>query len=203
MTLDEKFKEVKKQIGLFLLENGFKKVKSHFRREFKDSRCVLLLIKPNGYSNETVVCWQLVGGIFFNALDPIFRSRVVPDDQNTTLVDKRFNTTTARDVSFWEITNESVVADHVDAFKETNKQLFEQLEKSADVREHAAWSVNTYLKNPKGSALSGFLEALALAKMSGKEREYSALRKIIEDRDSDSWYVQSHLKLIEEIQTQI
>lgn len=203
MTLEEKFKEVKKQIGLFLIQDGFKKVKSHFRREFKDSRCVFLLIRPRGYSDDNMICWQLVGGIFFNALDPIFRSRILPDEQNTTLVDKRLNTTTAGEVSFWEITNDSNVADHVEAFKKTNQQLFEQLERTADIQQYAARSIDTYLKNPRGCALSGFLKALALAKMSGKQNEFDVLRKIVDERDSDSSYVRSHLAAIQANQTRI
>jgi hypothetical protein len=203
MTLDEKFSQLKKQIGLFLIENGFKKVKSHYRREFKDSRCVFLLIKPRGYSDESVICWQLVGGIFFNALDPIFRTRGLPDHENTACLDKNFNTTTDRAVSFWEITNESNVDDLVESFKKTNHHLFEQLEKTADIHEYAAWSIDYNLKLTRGYSNQGLLEATALAKFSGKKHEYELLLKIIEERDVSMSYMNSHLALIKESKTLI
>jgi hypothetical protein len=198
MTIEEKFKEIKKQIGLFLIDNGFKKIKSHYRREFKDSRCLLLLIKPRGYSDDVVICWQLVGGVFFNALDPIFRSGSLPDDRNTASVDIRFNTTTARDVSFWEITNETVVAEHVNAFRVTNRALFEKLENTADVRIHANSRIKYYLENTRDTAANGLLEATALAKMSGRIEDYESLLKIIEERDMNMSYMNQKLAVIKE-----
>lgn len=204
MTLDEKFKEVKKQVGLFLVRNGFKKVKSHYCREFTDSRCLFQILKPRGYSHEELICWQLVGGIFFNALDPIFRDRGLTDADSFSSFDKNFNTTIERGVSFWEITNETNIDEHINAFKKINRQLFDQLAQTADIHAHAETRIQQDLLNVRGSvSTNGLLEATALAKMSGRQKDYELLLKIIEERDISMSYMNPKLALIAENKTVI
>ena len=203
MTLDDKFKEVKKQVGLFLVQNGFKKVKSHYRREFTDSRCLFQILKPRGYSHDKLICWQLVGGIFFNALDPIFRDGGLADEDSFSSFEKRFNTTVKRGVSFWEITPETNVADHIDFFKTTNHDLFEQLDQAADIRIYTKSQINYYLENTRNVAANGLLAATALAKMSGRKEDYESLLKIIDERDIGMSYMNQKLTVIKENKTAI
>ncbi len=198
MTLDEKFKEAKKQVGLFLVQNGFKKVKSHYRREFTDSRCLFQILKPRGYSHDELICWQLVGGIFFNALDPIFRDRGLTDADSFSSFDKNLNTTIERGVSFWEITPETNIVDHINFFKTTNRDLFKQLDQAADIHIHAKSRIKYYLENTRNVAANGLLEATALAKMSGRQEDYESLLKLIEERDINMSYMNQKLAVIKE-----
>jgi hypothetical protein len=134
MTKEEINKQIQKEIGGYLREFGFKKVKSRFHCQLPDSRVIVVIDKLSRFGDEEDIVWQMLWGVAYTLFDPIFR----PERDISTITvgecDRGFGIDVRLEIpgyllapGLWRVTDKTDIAVFLGLFKNVCEPVWQKL----------------------------------------------------------------------------
>lgn len=203
MSKEDVYKSIQKEIANYFRAFGFKKVKSHWHREFADSIVILDFYKVRGHSDDLTIVCDVAGGIAYKLFNPIFRPGRDFSTVTSSECDILFGIDTRLVIpgylespGVWWVTDKTDVALFLMHFKKALEPKLLALDDSKGIVSLMS-NITTclaHIDNHEALVASSLIKAAIAAKHLGMASAYKKFIEAIENHSrKDTGYVRYHL----------